>query len=280
MGFHQTLLRFITITSFSLLAVACANKTVQEADLPEQEYYQKAQAALEDGLPTTAVKHLKDLTNRYPFGEYTVRAELDLIYAYISAGDFIAAHANVERFIKNHPDHSSLDYAYYMRALSTYKSTESFLGRYLALDPSERDVSELTTSFNEFSLLVKRFPDSQYAPDSKARMVYLRNIIARHEIQVAKYYFKRNAPLSSLRRGQAVLEQYPSSDSVEDALAIVIQAYMDLEQYDFAQNNIEFLIENFPSSSHLDKDNKFITSSLPKDADPDFLYWVTLGAID
>ncbi|MCZ2720596.1 outer membrane protein assembly factor BamD [Marinomonas sp. 15G1-11] len=270
----------MTITSFSLLVVACSNKTVQEPDLPEQEYYEKAQAALEDGLPTTAAKHLKDLTSRYPFGEYTIRAELDLIYSYLSAGDFIAAHVNVERFIKNHPDHSSLDYAYYMRGLITYKSTESFLGRYIALDPSERDVSELTTSFNEFSLLLERYPNSQYAPDAKARMVYLRNIIARHELQVANYYFKRKAPLSALRRGQTVLEQYPSSDSIEDALGVIIQAYIDLGQFDLAQNNIEVLRTSYPTSKFLDKDDKFISPRLPKDADPDFLYWVTLGAID
>ncbi len=280
MGFHQSLLRFITITCFSLLVLACSNQTVQTPDLPEQEYYEKAQEALEDGLPTTAAQHLKDLTNRYPFGEYTIRAELDLVYAYLEAGDYIAAHAHVERFIKNYPDHSSLDYAYYMRGLTTYKSTESFLGRYLPLDPSERDVSELTTAFHEFSALLTRFPNSKYAPDAKDRMVYLRNVIAKHVLQVAQFYFKRKAPLAALGRGETVLENYPSSDSVEDALAVIIQAYIDLNQFDLAQKNIEVLQASYANSKHLDQNNKFISPRLPKDADPDFFYWVTLGAID
>ena len=280
MGFSQSLLRFTSIAGFSLLVMACSNKPVQEPDLPEREYYQKAQEALEDGLPTTAAKHLKDLSSRYPFGEFSTRAELDLIFAHLSAGDHIAAHANAERFIKNHPDHPTLDYVYYLRGLSTYLATESFLGRYLALDPSQRDAVELTQAFHEFADLLERYPASPYAVDAKARMIYLRNIVARHELQVANYYFKRKAPLSALRRGQEVISHYPSSDSVEAALAVTVQAYLDLKQYDLAKTNKDVLQRNFPTTKHLSEDGKFIALRLPKDADPDFLYWVSLGIID
>ncbi|TYL48652.1 outer membrane protein assembly factor BamD [Marinomonas sp. IMCC 4694] len=280
MGFHHTLLRFSGIVSFSLLVVACSSKPVQAPDLPERTYYDKAQQALENNLPSTAIKHLKDLDSRYPFGEFSTRAELDLMYAQMEASEFIGAHASAERFIKNHPEHESLDYAYYMRALSTYKGAESLTSRYLGLDPSERDSKELAKAFNELADLTVRFPNSAYAPDSKARMYYLRNMVARHELQVAYYYLKRKAPLSALRRSQEVILSYPSSDSVEEALAINIQSYNDLQQIDLAQQNLEILKQNFPASSYIDANGDFIALSLPSDADPGFLYWVSFGLIN
>lgn len=280
MGFHRSLLRFTGIISFSFLVVACSSKPVHEPDLPEREYYDAAQKALEDGLPTTAIKHLQDLDSRYPFGEYSTRAELDLIYAQYEAGDYIASHASADRFIKNHVDHAALDYVYYMRALSTYSGTQTLLSRYLSVDPSDRDSKEFTQAFNELADLLARFPNSQYAPDAKARMQYLREIIAKHEVNVAFYYLKRKAPLSALRRSQEVIQHYPSSNSMERALAISIQSYQDLEQDELAQVNTEVLAVNFPSSEYLNEQGQFKRLKLPNDADPSFWYWVSFGLID
>ena len=280
MGFYNSLLRFSGIVSFSLFIVACSSKQVQEPDLPERVYYDKAQQALEESLPTTAIKHLKDLDSRYPFGEFSIRAELDLIYAQMEASDFIAAHASAERFIKNHPEHELIDYAYYMRAIATYKGAESVMSRYLGLDQSERDSKELTKAFNELADFTSRFPKSTYAPDAKARMYFLREVVARHELQVAHYYLKRKAPLSALRRSQEVIQHYPSTRSVEEALAISIQSYKDLNQADLAQTNLAVLKKNFPNTSYIDDQGKFITLKLPSDADPGFLYWISFGLID
>jgi outer membrane protein assembly factor BamD len=280
MGFHHSLLRFSGIVSFSLLIVACSSKQVQEPDLPERVYYDKAQQALKENLPSTAIKHLKDLDSRYPFGEFSTRAELDLIYAQMEASDFIAAHATAERFIKNNPEHDSVDYAYYMRALSTYKGAESLMSRYLNLDPSERDSKELSKAFNELADFTARFPNSAYAADGKARMYYLREMVARHELQVARYYLKRKAPLSALRRSQEVIQNYPSTQSVEEALAISVQSYNDLQKSDLAETNFAVLKQNFPNSSYVDKQGQFIPLKQPSDADPGFLYWVTFGLID
>lgn len=280
MGFNRSLLRFAGIASFSLLLAACSSKQVQEPDLPEHAYYEKAQQAFAENLPATAVKNLQDLDSRYPFGEFSTRAELDLIYAQYESGDYISAHSTAERFIKNHPDHDAIDYAYYMRALSTYTGSESLLQRYLDSDPSKTDSQELQKAFREMGDFLQRYPNSKYAPDGKARMIFLRNTIARHELQVARYYLKRKAPLSALRRGQAVIDHYPTSTSVEEALAITIQSYNDLKLTDLAQLNLSVLKNNYPNSPHLNKEGNFIPLPLPSDANPSFWYWVSFGLID
>lgn len=280
MGFH-TLLRIFGIVSSSLLIIACSSTPEpREPDLPERAYYEQAQEALDDGLPSTAITHLKDLTARYPFGEYSTRAELDLIYAQIEAKEYIAAHATAERFIKNNPEYHALDYAYYMRALSTYYGSEGLFSSLFNLDPSERDAKELIKAFNELADLTNRYPDSEYAPDAKARMRYLRELIARHEVHVARYYLKRKAPLSALMRSQEVIQNYPSSPSIEEALAISIQSYNDLEQTKLAQVNLSALKQNFPQSKYVNEAGNFIPLEIPSDGDPSFLYWISFGLFD
>lgn len=280
MGLRKSLLQLSGFVGISLLLGACSNTPVQEPDLPESEYYQNAQEAFDQGRPLVAVKNLKDLDSRYPFGEFSQRAELELIYAYFLASDYISAHANAERFIKKYPEFETIDYVFYYRALSTFKANQTLSTRFLNQDPSQRDTNELVKAFREFADLLKRFPESTYASDAKARMVYLRNTIAKHELQVAKYYFKRNAPLAALHRGQTVLNQYPSSDSIEEALAITVQAYIELEQNELADQNLEVLANNYPKSKYLDENGQLIIPPKPKDADPDFWYWVTLGWMD
>jgi outer membrane protein assembly factor BamD len=150
----------------------------------------------------------------------------------------------------------------------------------VGLDPSERDSKELSKAFNELSEFTSRYPNSTYAPDAKARMYFLREMVSRHELQVAHYYLKRKAPLSALRRSQEVIQHYPSTRSVEEALAISVQSYNDLKQLDLAQTNLTVLKESFPNTSYIDDEGRFIPLSLPNDADPSFFYWITFGLFD
>ena len=280
MGLRHTLMQLAGIIGISLLMTACSNTPVQEPDLPEQEYYDEAQKAFEEGRPGLAVQHLTDLDTRYPFGEYSQQAKLELIYGNYLAGDYVSSHTAANRFIKNHPDHELLDYAFYYRALSTYKGAENLSFRYLDQKLSERDISEFLRAFGEFSEFLQRYPYSAYSVDSKARMIFLRNTIAEHEIKVARYYFKRKAPLAALKRGQTVIQDFPSSNSIEDALAVIVEAYFMLDEIPLAEKNLMVLKENYPNSSYLDKQGQFIKPKLPADANPGFWYWVTLGFID
>lgn len=280
MGLDKSLLQFSAIAIFSLIVAGCSNAPLQKPDLPEEEYYQQAQEAMGDNRPSVAVEHLKDLDSRYPFGKFSERVKLELIYANFLAADYVAAHAAADSFIQSYPSHDFLDYAFYYRALSTYKGAETLSYRFLDQELSKRDVSALNTAFDEFAELLQRYPHSSYAVDAKARMIFLRNNIAEHEIHIARYYFKRNAPLAALKRGQNVIMNYPSSQSVEEGLAVVIQAYTELEESELANKYLDILALNYPDSSYLAKDGQFITPEPPKDQKPDFWYWVTLGWID
>ena len=101
--------------------------------------------------------------------------------------------------------------------------------------------------------LVKRYPDSRYAKDATLRMTYLVNTLANHELHVARYYMKRTAYVAALNRAKYVLETYPDSPAIEEALVIMISAYDALGMDDLKQDTLRVLQTNYPDSPMLGK---------------------------
>ena len=162
-------------------------------NLGEVELYQQAQADLDNKSYTSAISKLKALESRYPFGRFAEQAQLELIYAYYRNAEPEAARSAAERFIRLHPQHPNVDYAYYLKGLASFDQDRGLLARFLPLDMTKRDPGAARDSFNEFAQLTSRYPNSRYSPDAKARMIYLRNLLAANEIHVAHYYLKRQA---------------------------------------------------------------------------------------
>jgi len=250
------------------------------ADSGEQQMYREAQRHLKNENFSLAVRSLQGLESRYPFGQYAEQAQLELIYAHYSAYEFAAANEAADRFIRLHPRHPSVDYAYYMKGLAAYDIEPGFFSRFIPSDDTKRDVSHIQTAFAEFAQLLARFPDSAYAPDARQRMVHMRNMLARNEIHVANYYFRRGAYMAALNRGKYVVEHMQQTPSVADGLAIMGQAYLLLGLDDLAEDSIAVLCENYPDHPNLTSgcefDSVYTMDGLQR-------YWInqaTLGLFD
>lgn len=244
-----------------LVLAGCAGNDEDElsADSGEEQIYNQAQGYLNNRNFDLSIRALQALESRYPFGRYAEQAQLELIYAHYGAYSPEAAIEAANRFIRLHPQHPSVDYAYYMKGLATATASEDFLSRFTPTDKTLRDTSFAKEAFAEFSQLVTRFPDSPYAPDAKARMVYLRNLLARNEIHVANYYFRRNAYLAAVNRGRYVVENFQRTPAVGDGLAVMAQGYLLLGMNDLAQDAIDTLVLNYPDHPALNKDGEFDT---------------------
>ncbi|MGL4565241.1 MAG: outer membrane protein assembly factor BamD, partial [Halioglobus sp.] len=191
------------------------------------------------------------------FGKYAEQAQLELIYAHYQAYEHEAAVEAADRFIRLHPQNPNVDYAYYMKGLSAYSIDQDIFDRFVPTEYAERDTSHAKEAFGEFSQLVARFPASPYAADARARMVYLRNMLARHEILVANYYFRRGAYLAATNRGTYVVENFPQTPAVADGLAVMAQGYILLGYDDLARDTIAVLALNYPDHSSLDENGEF-----------------------
>ncbi|WP_417534745.1 outer membrane protein assembly factor BamD [Marinobacterium stanieri] len=237
-----------TLVLFSLLS-ACSWFGGDEKvapDVPEQELYEEALSALESDNYDLAIEKLQLLEARYPFGRYSEQAQLELIYAYFRNYEPASASAAADRFIRLHPNHDNIDYAYYLKGLTAFEQDRSFIAQYLPIDVSQRDPGAALDSFESFSTLLTRYPDSEYAPDAQKRMQFLKNRLAAYEVHVAAYYMKRQAWVAAANRGRYVVENLQETPAVPDALAIMAEAYTELGMDDLAKNSLDVLQLNFP----------------------------------
>jgi outer membrane protein assembly factor BamD len=135
---------------------------------------------------------------------------------------------------------------YYLKGLVNFSGSVDEIDKILRIDGTHRDPVYARSAFEDFSLLIKRFPDSRYAQDARRRMIWLRNGLARNELYVAEFYVRRGAPIAASRRAQYIVEHFQGTDSVPVALDILQQSYTELglgEQADEAQRVLQ---ANYP----------------------------------
>ncbi|GMQ83449.1 MAG: hypothetical protein BMS9Abin06_0183 [Gammaproteobacteria bacterium] len=220
-----------------LFTLGCASKGGDELDgLSANDLYGRAKEALNAGDYETAINTFERLEARFPFGKYAQQAQLEIAYAYYKFDEPDSSIATADRFIQNNPGNPHLDYAYYLRGLANYTRGENIVDRLAPREPSERDTRALRDSFNDFTQLVKKFPDSRYAPDSKKRLVFLHNMLAKYEINVAYYYMRRGAYVAAANRAKYVIENYQRTPAAREALEVLVQAYTKMDMNDLAND--------------------------------------------
>lgn len=216
-----------------------------------QRLYAAAKNELSEGNYERAIQLFERLEARYPYGPYAQQAQLEVAYAYYKDNEPASAIAAADRFIKLYPNHPHVDYAYYLKGLVNFIEEQGLLAALGSQDMSERDPKAARESFDAFKELVTRFPDSKYTPDALARMKYLVNALASHEIHVARYYFKRGAYVAAANRGKYVVEHYPQAPAVEEALYLMAMSYDRLDLHDLRDDALRVLRHNFPQSRYL-----------------------------
>lgn len=240
MKYKKKLLSFklLAIATFSLIS---CNSDGPEIEQPEKVYYDLAQKRILNQNYIGAIESLQAIETRYPFGRYAEQAQVELIYAYFMNGENLGAHAAAEKFIRLHPRHPNIDYAYFMKGLSSYTRDTDFLVRVTDTDISNRDISGAKEAFAELSEFLTRFPDSQYVPYAKQRNIYLRNMIARNEMSAADYYVSIGAYVAAVRRAKYVIENIPNSSENLRALNILMKSYKALGYLELYEDVVKII---------------------------------------
>jgi outer membrane protein assembly factor BamD len=273
----RSVVRLFLFTAFALVISGCASNQ-QEEVLPEETYYKNARQAMNSGNFTEAEQNLDYLETYYPFGRYAEQAQLDLIYARYQNLDLEGSRSAADRFLRLNPQSEHGDYALYMRGLASYNLDLGLAARYLPVDVNAREPGEQRQAFQDFAQLLSRYPDSQYAPDARQRMITIRNRLAALEIRAARYYIKRQAYLAANKRAAYVVENYPRTPSVEEAMVILAETSQRLDLDKPADDAIALLRANFPDNESFDEEGKF-QSSLPETERRSLLSVVTFGLL-
>ncbi|GAB3112312.1 outer membrane protein assembly factor BamD [Aestuariicella hydrocarbonica] len=269
----------LIIASVTFLA-ACSSQDEGPKYTTEKDFYEAAQQQLKARQWETAIDNLQALEANFPFGTYAEQAQLELIYAYYRNFEHEASSAAADRFIRLHPQHRSVDYAFYMKGLASFTEGSGMFERFLPTDLTQRDPGAARQSFAHFSQLLARFPNSQYAPDARKRMIYLRNLLARYEIHVANYYMKRGAWVAAANRGRYVVENFQQTPAVPDALAVMVQSYHALDMDDLSANTLATLKTNYPTHPAFKSNGEFNYQHSGRLEERSWISYATFGLFD
>jgi outer membrane protein assembly factor BamD len=241
---------WILIIFLSVGLTACGgNKDLDdlgETDEDAKELYQRARNSMNSAQFEFAIRYFQALEARYPFSPYALQAQLDLAYTYYNYGQAEKAIAEADRFIRFNPTHPNVDYAYYLKGLANFKRNRTFLERWFPRNPADHNQKPMQDAFSDFTTLITKFPKSQYSADARQHLIYLKNMLAEHEIHVAEYYLRRKAWVGAANRANYVLQYFFDTPHNQDALVVLVRAYRGLGLKDAEQDALTVLKLNFP----------------------------------
>ena len=213
---------------------------------PVEEIYDKAHASMRNSNWAQAELNFRKLIAQYPYGPYTEQALMETAYAQYKSGKMDDAVSTIDRFLRTYPTQGNVPYMYYLRGLANSQRDTVFLQKAWKLDASRRDLATPQQAYSDFNLLTERYPNSRYAADARQRMVALRNLFARHDLDTALYYLRRDAWVAAAARGKYLLETYPQSEYQNDAVAVLAEAYTQLGNETLAADARRVLEKNDP----------------------------------
>jgi outer membrane protein assembly factor BamD len=235
----------VLTTAAALLATlaGCSDTPRQQVGNAER-LYEMAKRASDNGNYRDAIAYYEQLEARFPFSNPARQGQLDLMYAYYKNREPESAIDQADQFIRENPAHPRVDYAYYVKGLVQFERNPNFLERWFNADLTERPPIDARKSFQAFQTILERYPNSEYADDSRKRMVFLRNRLASYEVYVAEYYLKRGAWVGAINRCKYAIENYDGAPQIRRALEIMAESYRRLGMPDLAADTEKVLKEN------------------------------------
>jgi outer membrane protein assembly factor BamD len=250
--------RVVALAAGAVIVAGChglPEKTDETATWNNGKLYSEAQDALTGGDFGKCAKYFENLEGRDPFGHFAQQAQINVAYCNWKDGETASADSAIDRFIKLHPDHPDIAYAYYLKGMIHFNDDLGLFGRFSGQDMSERDPKSLRESYDAFKVVVDRYPQSKYAPDAAQRMRYIVNALASHEVHAADYYYRRGAYVAAINRAQLAIREYRNAPATEDALHIMMLSYGKLDQPQLEGDTKRVLAATFP-------DSPFVTGKL------------------
>jgi outer membrane protein assembly factor BamD len=232
----KKLIILLVITTLAAVGCSSSPKGVEAfKDKSAQSIYAQGEEALHKKAYKSAVAHFEALDALYPFSKYAENSQLHIIYAYYGSGDLPSAIAASDRYIHLYPRSERVDYAYYIKGTMKMERDKSWVYSAFPLDPGKRDLASIREAFQDFSDLARYYPNSEYASDARKRMLYIRDLLAKHELDVAQFYYKRKAYVAAANRASNVVQHYQGTSQVRPALELMADSYEKMGKPDLAE---------------------------------------------
>tara|TARA_B100001175_G_scaffold210182_1_gene178506 strand:- start:220 stop:990 length:771 start_codon:yes stop_codon:yes gene_type:complete len=236
------------LSSCSILSGDKDTKKLVADGLTPKELYEKAEDKVDAGSIEQAIDQYEMILVSYPGSKYAIQARLDIAYNLLKQKKYNRSIITLNQFIDKYPDIPATPYAYYLRGVAAEKKSSSILDK-IVTDSAQRDVESIRDAYDYFVELIEDFPDSKYSDDAKDKLVTLRNTLARHEFYVAIYYTDISSNIAALNRCKFIIENYPNSASIPDALHLMAYNYDMINADQLALDVRTILTSSYPNYS-------------------------------
>lgn len=247
----------IVIAACALLLSACGIFSAPPTDYKGakkgsiEAIYNEAKAEFESGTYSRAIELYEQVQSIDALSALGQQALLEMGYAQWRNGLAPEALVTLDRYIRQFPKNEGTAYALYLKGLILFNERSGVFAKVAGQDLTERDPKSLRESYEIFERIAREFPASPYAKEAQQRMKYAVQALAQGEVNIARYYLQRGAPVAAVNRAQEVIKQFPETPAMEEALAIMVLSYRDLNIDDLRADALRVLEKNFPNSKYL-----------------------------
>lgn len=254
--------KFLLSASLVCFLAACSSSKdediAQKPPETAEKLYSDARGKIDSGDYKEAIKTFEEVERQHPYSQWATNSQVMSAYSSYEMEDYDSAVSTLERFVKLYPDNESTPYAYYLIALCYYEQI-SDVGR------DQKITEQALVALRE---VVRRFPDSNYARDAKIKLDLTLDHLAGKEMQVGRYYLKRDDTLAAVNRFRFVVENYQTTSHTPEALHRLVEAYLKLGVAEEAKRYAAVLGHNFPDSLWYRDSYKLMTSAGIKQEEP------------
>ena len=245
------LMKFII---FSMLLMSCSSdkKDISSVKLNEIELYRSGLSSLKNKNYNKAIKEFDNLSLNHPFSSLAKKSEIMTAYSLYQNNEITKSIGKLKNFIEMNPKDQFTGYAHYLLAMNYY----------IQISPEGRDPILSEKALNAFRLITIKYPKSKYAKDAKLKIQFIRNSLARNELNIGKFYLRKNAPASSIKRFKDILQNYQNTTVIPETLYRLTEALLMIGLKEEAVKSNAVLKYNFPSDEWTNLSNKLLLNSV------------------
>ena len=246
---------FLIFALISLLFSSCSDSQnnigigVSE-DKAAEEIFNSGERELIRRRYNDAAEKFKEVERLYPYSDWAKRALIMQVYSFHKDKEYENVVSAANRFIEFHPKDKDIPYAYYLIGLSYYDQV-------LAIGRDQKLTQE---ALKIFELIIKEYPDSEYASSSQIKFDFLKNQLASKEMEVGRYYLKRSHYVSAINRFRGIIEDFSTTSQVPEALHRLVEAYLSLGLTEEAQTAGAILGYNYKSNEWYERSFELLRS--------------------
>ena len=250
------------LISILFILVSCSNleNDKKQAIETDVDIYKRALLLIEENDYKSALNEFENLLLNYPFSDLAVKSEITSAYSLYEDNQIQKAINKLNSFIEMNPTGELTIYAHYLLGMCYYIQTSQ----------KGRDASLSLKAINYFQIIESKYSNSKYAKDAKLKILYLKNRLAENELAVGKFYLKKNASGSAIKRFKVILEKFQNTSVIPETLYRLSEALLITGLKEEAQKSIAILNYNFPKNEWASLSKSLLVNNLNKDIDKGF----------